>query len=180
MDHREVLQLNKIFELVYQEWYMHFRSAGMRMNRWSQIDDDISTFMSKFCGHFPDEIYMLFLGKDATFANVIRMFKNHTIDRIRKEKGKKKIQSSPLYENTHVFEQSKSDHHDFEMEEVLHKYKKLVAKRFPKPDYILTFDMLAEGYSNKEIIKETGFTSSKVGSIKRRIQTHLRELNKAC
>jgi len=179
MDHHEVLHLNKIFEMVYEKWFLLLTSKSKRMKRGSNTDDDISTFMSKFCKYHPDEVYELFLGDKATYASVIGMFKNHTIDMIRSEKGKRKIKSTPLYDNTQVFENTKLDHHEFEVNELRLKYKKLVAKRFPKPDYILTFDLITEGYSNEEIIKETGFSSSKVGAIKFRIKNHLQGLNKA-
>ena len=180
MDHHEVLQLNKVFELVYEKWFVLLRSKARRMNRGSNIDDDILTFLGKYCGMTSAEVHELFLGEQATYGRVMKWFYNHLIDRIRKENGKKKIKAAPIHENTHLINQAKSYSLEFEVNETKNRFKKIVAERFPKEEYQVTFGFILEGYSNEDIVKETGYSNSKVGSIRHRIKKHLLEIDIAC
>ena len=179
MDHHEVLQLNKVFELVYKKWFLPLRSKARSMNRGSNIDDDILTFLGKYCGKTSAEVHELFLGERASYGRVMKWFYNHVIDRIRKENGKKKIKPAPIHENTHLIEQANSYSLEFEVDEAKSRFRKIVADRFPKEEYQVTFDFILEGYSNEEILKETGYSNSKVGSIRYRIKKHLTEINEA-
>lgn len=180
MDHHEVLQRNKLFKLAYDKWFLPLKSKARRMNRGSNIDDDILTFYGKFCNKPLSEIEELFLSERASYGRVMKRFYHHVIDRIRKENGKKQIKAAPIHENTHLINQAKHYTHDFEVNEAKDKFKKIVAKQFPKEAYQLIFEFIMEGYSNEDIVKETGYSNSKVGSVRHRIKKHLREFNKAC
>lgn len=172
-DHLE--HRNKLITEVYHRWYLLLMSKGGRMGRLSWLQDDVATFLEKLCHKTPEEIERFYLSEEATYAKVITAYRNHVIDRIRKENAKKYIKTTELPEHSGAHHRAENDAHLFEVAEIRAKYRKHVEQSFRKPIYLEVFDLIADGLSNEEIAEHLEIKSSKAGSIRHRIKHFLKK-----
>jgi len=154
--HKEDIESrNHLLTTAYFRWVAEFEAMSYHMGRNQESLDDINSFFEKFCYKVPKEINTFFQKKT---GYIITAYKHHVIDRIRHEIRKNRIKTSSI-ENEELIGHHAEHTHDFEVNELVQKFRNLVSKKFDKDSYLNVFDMMIESHTNQEISLELGLNS---------------------
>ena len=158
---------------VYKKFAILFMAISAKKGRIDKKRDDVQEFfIRKLCKMPLYKITHIFIDEALGHSYIRRMYINHLIDMIREEGRSGAGMSFAMIDELSRDERAIGDIHAFIEEEEIAKYRRMIAKKFKEAKYITIFDLIIQGYKNKEIAHETNISS--IGTIRYRIINYLK------